>query len=352
MNKKFSFDHLTDTEFEEFCFELLKEMKFNKVSWRKGTGKSTSPADSGRDIEANFIIKEIDGEARTEKWFFECKQHTAGVSPTKIQGALAWASAKRPDKLVIICSNFLSNRCKDYIEEYERENKPFFKIKVWELKDLEDLAYGKIKLLNKYKLSNGMEFLDFMHPLHLKYVSKPTANTLNYFFDVLDKYDSKKREKFLEWAYAFFMKSSFKKSISGNETIGDLKNEHPDYITFKKYCYTLDESVAPFFLVKSIVNLMLEWIFQFGDKSQLDVVLKQNELLLEYMHKKSKSTKKDSNSYKGIIQLTEKIIEKLPEQTKEYYELYVDFCENVLARLMEEEVILRETLMSNNSFKL
>ena len=34
------FDQLTATDFEEFCFDLLAEVGFINVDWRKGTPKS------------------------------------------------------------------------------------------------------------------------------------------------------------------------------------------------------------------------------------------------------------------------------------------------------------------------
>lgn len=153
--KKFSFDHLTDVQFEEYCFDLIKALGFTNVDWRKGTGKSTSPADSGRDIEAEKIHRDFDGETTMEKWFFDCKKHKRGVSADKLQGSLSWATAERPDKLVFMCSNFLSNPCKDYLEKYEKGNRPTFKIKVWELPTLEEFTFGKNQILFKFKLSDG-----------------------------------------------------------------------------------------------------------------------------------------------------------------------------------------------------
>jgi hypothetical protein len=47
------FADFNETEFEEFCFELLEGLPgFHNVDWRKGTPKSSSPADHGRDIAA------------------------------------------------------------------------------------------------------------------------------------------------------------------------------------------------------------------------------------------------------------------------------------------------------------
>jgi hypothetical protein len=49
-----SFEALDATEFEQFCFDLLQELGFVNVDWRKGTGLRSSPADRGRDIVAQW----------------------------------------------------------------------------------------------------------------------------------------------------------------------------------------------------------------------------------------------------------------------------------------------------------
>lgn len=81
MVEKFSLDHLTPTEFEEFCFDLLKELDFKNVNWRKGTGHKASSSDDGRDIECEKLIIDVDGKISTEKWFIECKRYKKGVPP-------------------------------------------------------------------------------------------------------------------------------------------------------------------------------------------------------------------------------------------------------------------------------
>jgi len=150
--QEFSFNHLTDTDFEQFCYDLLAELKFINLNWRKGTGYAASPADHGRDIECKHTNEDIDGRMYLETWFVECTHYQQGVPPDKIQGALAWAAAERPDKLLIIASNFLSNPTKDYLESYIQNNRPSFRIKYWEKPDLERLSQDKPRLLKKYKL--------------------------------------------------------------------------------------------------------------------------------------------------------------------------------------------------------
>src|SRR5438128_340040 len=67
---------------------------------------------------------------------------------------LACGEAEAPDVALIIVSNFLSNPAKDYLDDYRRNRKPFFKIKVWEKPTLEKLASRKISLLRKYDLTH------------------------------------------------------------------------------------------------------------------------------------------------------------------------------------------------------
>jgi hypothetical protein len=58
----FSLDNLTDTQFEEFCYDLLADLGFTNMSWRKGPGFSSSPSDRGRDIECQLVREDVDGD--------------------------------------------------------------------------------------------------------------------------------------------------------------------------------------------------------------------------------------------------------------------------------------------------
>src|SRR5438105_4128612 len=104
-----SFDDLNETEFEEFCFDALRELGFVNLDWRKGTGLASSPADRGRDIVAHWERVEPDGSKHFEKWFVDCKHYKKGVPPERLQSLLAWAEAERPNMALFMCSNFLSN---------------------------------------------------------------------------------------------------------------------------------------------------------------------------------------------------------------------------------------------------
>jgi Restriction endonuclease len=87
-----------------------------------------------------------------EKWFVDCKRHKRGVPPEKIQGLLAWAHADRPHVALIIASNFLSNPTKDYLRDYEQNNRPPFRIKFWERPTLERITRGRDDFLTRHLL--------------------------------------------------------------------------------------------------------------------------------------------------------------------------------------------------------
>lgn len=151
--ERLDFDTLDETDFEEFCFGLLGELGFVNIDWRKGTGLSTSPADRGRDIEADLEKIDIDGTKHFERWFVDPKHYKRGVPPEKIQGLLAWSHAERPHTALAIASNFLSNATKDYLHDYEQNNRPPFRIKYWERPTLERLTKEKGDFLARYLLT-------------------------------------------------------------------------------------------------------------------------------------------------------------------------------------------------------
>lgn len=134
-----SFDGLTATEFEAFCFDLVAASGFSNVDWRKGTPKPSSPADQGRDIVADYTRIDVDGYSYTDRWFIDCKHYARGVPPEALSNAASWAEAERPAVLLYIASGYLTNGAKTWIDDYVRNNNPRFRIRVWELPQLRNL---------------------------------------------------------------------------------------------------------------------------------------------------------------------------------------------------------------------
>ena len=132
------FSNLTPCQFEEFCYHLLQSHMLRNINWRKGANGDASPADSGRDIECEYHrYDNILNRIIIEKWFIECKHCKQSVSPNQIDSALSWANAERPDRLIIMSSGFLSNRCKDHLKTAINNNKYSYKIEIWEQNEIE-----------------------------------------------------------------------------------------------------------------------------------------------------------------------------------------------------------------------
>jgi len=75
---------LSPENFEHLCYQLVKAMPgFVNVDLREGS------YDSGRDIDAEYRGKAPDGFTEiTERWRFECKKYSRGVSFDVIRGCL------------------------------------------------------------------------------------------------------------------------------------------------------------------------------------------------------------------------------------------------------------------------
>lgn len=148
-----SFDNLDATEFEAFCFEMVRDLPgFRNVDWRKGTPKQASPADQGRDIVAEVEREDVDGAKHLETWFIDCKHYESGVPPDALQGLLAWSQSERPHVALVIASGYLSNPAKEYLRRYEENNRPPFRVKYWERPVLDKLTEGNRDLLCRFLL--------------------------------------------------------------------------------------------------------------------------------------------------------------------------------------------------------
>jgi hypothetical protein len=162
-----------------FCLNWISPISFGE----KGPG-SIAARLIRAGISCERIVKdELDGSVELEKWFVECKHHRTGVGPDKLQGALAWATAEAPAKLLIIASNFLSNPAKEYIKKYNESTRPRFRIKIWEKPDLEQLVLDKQDLVRKYRIESsepmsGLSIAQLSDPLFLKSVAKTITDSL------------------------------------------------------------------------------------------------------------------------------------------------------------------------------
>lgn len=338
--KTFSFDHLDETEFENFCYDLLCELELVNIRWRKGTGFATSPSDRGRDIECEYHRKGIGGKIEIEKWFVECKHYKRGVPPEKISGAVSWAQANRPDKLLIIVSDFLSTGALDYLETLQ-SNKPGFKIEVWQKPDLEAITKSKSKLLRKYRMSGEFPYLSLLHPTHIKCLREMPFNTLGYFFDCLDKLDPQKRDKNFGLMYEMILRPRNRKAVTGWETMKSLRIDEVNYDLFKKRCYEiaymggLDEMQLVYF----IVSFTLQHVFTWADSTRLDKSIEHHKIDIAFHQKQINEGEGDYEENISSIEYSQNLIDELPNSVKRNYELYTYLCENVIERLFAEKYL-------------
>ncbi len=110
-----NFKKISDTQFEELCFELLLRLGYKKLTWRQGS------ADNGRDIEGELLVNNSLIENYSEKWFFECKNYSKGVPPEKLYSKIAWADAEKPHHLTLLISSHLSNNSRTWLEKISKE---------------------------------------------------------------------------------------------------------------------------------------------------------------------------------------------------------------------------------------
>ncbi|MDQ1886692.1 restriction endonuclease [Aeromonas salmonicida] len=334
----FTLNNLKHSEFEEFCYDLLHSMDFVNLSWRKGTGLSSSPSDQGRDIQGQLLRHDVDGSQHHEQWFIECKHYVKGVPPEKIQSALAWANSKRPDVLLIIVSNFLSNPAKNYLEEYQREFKPPFRIKVWELKDLENLSAGKHELRQKYHLANELSYLPVLNRYHIAYTMKPQLNSIAYLIELMDSLDTDKRDEAFAMAYFQIISPRFRAPTSPDEKIGDLMLDTVDYKSFREKCFDMTSEGSHYF-VYNFVTSALAWLFNTADITSLEDMKNTQRWLIEYIESQISEADNETEQRKlrKMLELPTRTLKELPDKVTRSYDIYNYVCEELVRKLLVEK---------------
>ncbi len=334
----FNFDSIDDTQFEEFCYDTLASLDFHNLSWRKGTGLQSSPSDQGRDIQGLLTRNDVDGSQHNETWFIECKHYKKGVPPDKIQGALSWAVAERPDVLLIVVSNYLSNPCKKYLEDYRKNNKPPFRIKVWELKDLENVTAGNEKLRRKYDLSTGISFLDDVNKYHLMYSLKEHYNSIDYFIEAMDRLDATIRDKVFFGTYVEYIKPKMRTPVTGQESLSELAIDSIDYANFKSTILSLVEPSPR--LIHQLVTSEIGMYFSLSDKTTLKDKEENYRLLLERINKKVAESVDENEKLvnEKMLQKFSLMLEELPVKMDKQYKDYEYICNELLKKLLVEKL--------------
>lgn len=333
-----TFDHIDDGQFEELIYDLLVELGFKNVNWRRGTGKGGATADQGRDIVGDAPRTDIDGASSLDHWFIQCKHYQAGVPPQKIEDALAWAMAERPAVLLIAASNFLSNPAKTYLESYKLNNRPPFQIRVWERKDLERLLSSKPGIVRKHELQPSDPYIN-THPAHIYYLVTPTFNTLDYFFEQLEMMEPKIRDSIFSQLYYEIINPRMREPKHPDEIMADLMIDTVDYANFKKKCYQIKGLVSGGFLVRSIVTEALAWLWDRSNPQLLADKIARNQNSITFFKEKLSAADDptDIKALRGCIETAESYISRAEPQQIDNLKIYTEFCETTLMKLALEK---------------
>jgi hypothetical protein len=325
------FDHLNPTEFEEFCYDLICEMTFKNVEWRKGTPKNASPADKGRDIQAEIHREDIDGRIIVEKWYFDCKHYASGIPPNALQDSLTWALANRPHKLVFVASGFFSNPSKEYLETYKEQNRPPFEIKTWEKKDLEKFCSGLKGLLVKHKVADISDAKELIHPVHWDITKSALSVDLKSLFQVMDSVDEELRDKAFEMTYYNIISPRYRKPDRPDQKLGELKIDQVNYKEFKKSIHLHFSTRTNLFMAGAILRDALSYTFHMGNIADLETIKNRHKRIIESI---SSDSSIDEVKKLRLLELPKRQIETAHEQVVKYQEIYIWLCEKVVRQVI------------------
>lgn len=333
-------NHLSDGDFEELTYDLLVAVGLVNVNWRRGSGHGGATADQGRDIVAQESRKSVDGSEHLETWFVQCKHYVKGVPPDKLQGALTWANSERPDVLLFVVSNFLSNPAKNYIEHYERNNKPAFRIKIWERKDIERLLSSHPAVIRKYGLDPADPTLT-AHPAHMLYVLSPPLNTLPYFFEKLEEMNPSMRDDVFSWSYHSFIGPRYREPKHKKEKIADTQLDPTDFRAFKAKCLELEDArMSGWVLVQAAVSDALSWTWRFSDETKVATTIANNRDAIAHFEQRlaDASDPDEIDALNGCIATATEVIESAHERQNQWHKYYMYLCETLVPSLAMEEL--------------
>lgn len=137
---------LNDDEFENLTYDILCQKGLMNARWRN------PGADGGRDIEGDYLINDISGFSRLEKWYIECKHYSSSIGWEIIWPKIAYAESNSATILLLVTSNKITNPARNEIDKWNlKEHRA--KVRCWTHAELERELQRQPWLLAKYNLS-------------------------------------------------------------------------------------------------------------------------------------------------------------------------------------------------------
>ena len=187
---------LSPENFEHLCYHLIKAMSgFVNVDLRDGS------YDSGRDIDAIYRgMAPDDFTEISEKWRFECKKYSNGISFDIISGKIMQADLNKIDKLVIMSNMHLTPPCKDEIAKIQ--NNLNCKILDWTGLHFQDILFQYPNICNEFFPDEELpkRLLDTKHPQELIKITQRAGSKFGLKLDIKLKDGEKPPETLDEMA--------------------------------------------------------------------------------------------------------------------------------------------------------
>lgn len=144
---RFSWENLTDDEFEELILWLARGAGGHDATLRTG------PGDKGYDVEANFLVPDPFGNPTTQRWLFECKHYASGVPFTAMDAARGAADVERPHTFVFAISSHLTTSCREQLVAWSKPKS--FRILFWERTQLQAMVLKQPVVL-RWAVEHGL----------------------------------------------------------------------------------------------------------------------------------------------------------------------------------------------------
>jgi len=136
---------LSPEQFENLIFDMIAALGLTNVTWR-------SPgADTGRDIEAEEVVKDFSNTHVSKRWFIECKRYKGSVDWSTIYKKVAFADGLQADYLLMCAPTKFTPTAITQVEKWNSQRRTL-QIRLWPNHELERQLQSLPDVAAKYGL--------------------------------------------------------------------------------------------------------------------------------------------------------------------------------------------------------